>query len=193
MCLRISHENPHPRRRGRLTENYRDRVSFPEGPETRRAGPPQPHPLVGRRCRIMYTRLALTQGDSSRYSLLMGVLFSGALGPPGTCHASLGSNASPAVQCSTLVTPLDVKEPSTSQGCCNARDSRYQCFGVRGPVSSCACIDRPSGGESSVRCLVGLTRGFVSIDPKVETIGVRRVIFRDIQKLGRNVLDNCFL
>lgn len=29
------------------------------------------------------------QGDSSRYSLLMGVLFSGAPGPPETCHASL--------------------------------------------------------------------------------------------------------
>lgn len=60
----------------------------------------------GRLRRIMYTRGRQwrTRGDSSRYSLLMGVLFSGAPGSPGTCHASLGSRAT------LLLTPPDVKE-----------------------------------------------------------------------------------
>lgn len=71
----------------------------PGGPERCPAPlcPPFSKLTPGRRCGIMYTRAReessgrRTRGDSSRYSLLMGVLFSGALGPPGTCHASLAS------------------------------------------------------------------------------------------------------
>lgn len=82
--LRDSVENPHPRRRERVTENYHDRVSFPKGGPLVRVPPlgSQPPPATALRIRG-------AQGDSSRYSLLMGVLFSSALGSPGTCHASL--------------------------------------------------------------------------------------------------------
>jgi len=77
--FRLPQPHPLPRKRspslGRewVTENYHDRVSFP-------GGVPALNPLRSRR-RITHSRGA--RGDSSRYSLLMGVLFSGALGPPG--------------------------------------------------------------------------------------------------------------
>lgn len=73
MC--VFHENPHP-----LPVNRK--LSRPRiVPGGDRPWPKSPHYVYERR----------TRGDFSRYSLLMGVLFSGAPGPPGTCHASLGS------------------------------------------------------------------------------------------------------
>lgn len=85
MC--VFHENPHP-----LPVNRK--LSRPRiVPGGDRPWPKSPHYVYERR----------TRGDFSRYSLLMGVLFSGAPGPPGTCHASLGSRT-------MLVTPTNVKE-----------------------------------------------------------------------------------
>lgn len=137
-CIRLlgqcfSHENPHPRWRGRLTENYRDRVSFPEGPRSKLT--------PGRRCRIMYTRgwPWCTRGDSSRYSLLMGVLFSGALGPPGTCHTSLGSRGT-----------MPVMPSKRSQGTCLVSNRLSL---IHEPFFS---YSRPVASKSSVRPLPSL-------------------------------------
>jgi len=70
-------ENPHPRRRRAGNR----KLSLPH--------------IVLKGARYPSSRTALlirrAQGDTSRYSLLMGVLFSGALGSLETCHASLGS------------------------------------------------------------------------------------------------------
>ena len=95
MCA--SHENPHPRRRERAANRKLSRPRI----VPRRGHRSKLTPGRRRRRRIMYTRDRSwsARGDSSRYSLLMGVLFSGALGPPGTCHAPLGSGVT------MLVTP----------------------------------------------------------------------------------------
>lgn len=94
MCV-SQKENPHPPPTNRKLS--RPRI-VPEGD---RPWPKSPHYVYERR----------TRGDSSRYSLLMGVLFSGAPGPPGTCHASLGSRT-------MLVTPTDVKESAEVRESC---------------------------------------------------------------------------
>lgn len=78
-------ENPHPRRR-RVGNRKLSRPRIAPG----RGSPRYPrfslnpsYPLA-----VLCIR-GDARGDSSRYSLLMGVLFSGVPGPPETCHASL--------------------------------------------------------------------------------------------------------
>ena len=106
MCA--SHENPHPRRRERAANRKLSRPRI----VPRRGHRSKLTPGRRRRRRIMYTRDRSwsARGDSSRYSLLMGVLFSGALGPPGTCHAPLGSGVT------MLVTPAGRQRVAKKSG-----------------------------------------------------------------------------
>lgn len=89
----------------RVTENYHYRISFSKGLG---ALSPEPHYLF-----------AVHKGNTSRYSLLMGVLFSGALGSLETCHASLGSPCiSHLAQRSILTTDVkDIPEVRESHVC----------------------------------------------------------------------------